>query len=254
MDPLHTDDGGTIKGEPLTEALAVIDKSQVEEVSKLDQLYGTMTVSGEASAKLATDALAIIGSMQKGLKVGWKALVEPFKEKVKTVDAAYKPLLARLDLVEAHLKGEIIGWRRKAIEIQQAEQRRIEADNLKRRQEADEAARKEREAVAARTAAEARAIGMTDADAAELGSLTAADVPVAAPVVVAPPPPVPTKIHADIGGASVVKIIDREAIQRAVDAGVREIPGLNIYQVWQFEIIDSTKIPDQYRKDSLRRS
>lgn len=42
-------------------------------------------------------------------------------------------------------------------------------------------------------------------------------------------------------------IPDREAIKEAVDEGVREIPGVRIFQVWNFEIEDSKKVPKEYR-------
>ena len=44
-------------------------------------------------------------------------------------------------------------------------------------------------------------------------------------------------------------VVDREAIRLAVSNGVREIPGVNIFQVWQFEIIDSGAVPKEYRMD-----
>ena len=44
------------------------------------------------------------------------------------------------------------------------------------------------------------------------------------------------------------RIIDVVAIQSAIDNGTREIEGVKIYQVWTFDIEDSRKIPDKYRK------
>ncbi len=46
------------------------------------------------------------------------------------------------------------------------------------------------------------------------------------------------------------RVKDLDKIQAAVDNGVRSIPGVRIYQVWTFEIIDAAKVPDEYRKTS----
>ena len=43
-------------------------------------------------------------------------------------------------------------------------------------------------------------------------------------------------------------IPDLETIQKAVDDGVREIAGVSIYQVWQFDVTDSKKVPQEYRR------
>jgi len=43
-------------------------------------------------------------------------------------------------------------------------------------------------------------------------------------------------------------VIDHEAIQTAIDKGIREIPGVAIYQIWKFEIENSKEVPEIYRK------
>jgi hypothetical protein len=45
---------------------------------------------------------------------------------------------------------------------------------------------------------------------------------------------------------------DKEKIQAAVDAGVREIPGVAIYPVWQFKVLDIKQVPEEYRKMGTR--
>lgn len=44
-------------------------------------------------------------------------------------------------------------------------------------------------------------------------------------------------------------IPDLVKIETAVEAGAREITGVAIYQVWQFKVTDSKKVPEEYRKD-----
>lgn len=43
-------------------------------------------------------------------------------------------------------------------------------------------------------------------------------------------------------------VVDKEAIESAVEQGVKEIAGVNIYQVWTFEITDAKAVPKEYRK------
>ena len=38
-------------------------------------------------------------------------------------------------------------------------------------------------------------------------------------------------------------------IQQAVDDGIRDIPGVSIYQVWQFSVVDAKLVPKEYRRD-----
>lgn len=45
-------------------------------------------------------------------------------------------------------------------------------------------------------------------------------------------------------------IPDLEKIQEAIDGGVREIAGMEIYCVWRFDITDSKKVPADYKKIS----
>lgn len=47
-------------------------------------------------------------------------------------------------------------------------------------------------------------------------------------------------------------IPDLEKIKAAVDSGVREIPGVKIYQVWEFTVDESKLVPEEYRKLSRR--
>lgn len=54
-------------------------------------------------------------------------------------------------------------------------------------------------------------------------------------------------------------IPDRQAIQQAIDEAAKDlkiecplqIPGVSIYVVWKFDIIDSAGVPEEYRKDSF---
>jgi len=54
---------------------------------------------------------------------------------------------------------------------------------------------------------------------------------------------------ADLRSTTKVKsIVDKLMIETAVNGGVREIPGVHIYRVWAFQVIDYDKVPEEYRK------
>lgn len=44
-------------------------------------------------------------------------------------------------------------------------------------------------------------------------------------------------------------IPDQEKIAQAVKDGIRDIPGVSIYQVWQFSVVDAKIVPKEYRRD-----
>ncbi len=43
-------------------------------------------------------------------------------------------------------------------------------------------------------------------------------------------------------------IVDREKIQAAIEEGTRQIEGVEIYQVWTFDVTVAKSVPEQYRK------
>ena len=44
-------------------------------------------------------------------------------------------------------------------------------------------------------------------------------------------------------------IPDQGKIEQAVKDGIREIPGVSIYQIWQFSVVDAKSVPKEYRRD-----
>jgi len=68
----------------------------------------------------------------------------------------------------------------------------------------------------------------------------------------APAPIVATRgVKTDSGTTSIRKTVDRELIASAVEAGVREIPGVRIWQEWRFEVESAKDVPEQYRSESM---
>jgi len=60
------------------------------------------------------------------------------------------------------------------------------------------------------------------------------------------------RVRSEMGTVTFVPQADKEKIQAAVDAGVREIPGVAIYPVWQFKVLDIKQVPEEYRKMGTR--
>lgn len=237
-----------------TEALAVVDDSTVAKVNQLSATYGGLAVTNLEDMKQATDTREIIASMQRGIRTAWKELVTPFKVKVKKIDDGYKPLLDRLEAVDDHLKAEMLSFRQREIVRQREEARLAEVENDRRRQKAEADAQAERERVAAETMQKATAAGFTATEAVELTTLEVSDVKAQVVAAVEAPAPIPTKIYSDLGASQIARVVDRAKISAAVEQGVREIPGVRIYQVWNYEIIEAKSVPDEYRMDSLRRA
>jgi len=58
----------------------------------------------------------------------------------------------------------------------------------------------------------------------------------------------PTVAHLGLNQVTPMKHkVDEEKIQKAIDEGVRQIPGVNIYCVWKFDITDRSLIPVKYK-------
>lgn len=54
-----------------------------------------------------------------------------------------------------------------------------------------------------------------------------------------------------IGMRSVTRtksIVDNDKIRHAVDEGIREIPGVRIYQKWTFDVQYAARVPEEYRR------
>lgn len=60
------------------------------------------------------------------------------------------------------------------------------------------------------------------------------------------------RVRSDIGTVTFVAQVDKEKVQAAIDAGVREIPGLHIYPVWTFKVLELKRVPEEYRTTGTR--
>jgi len=175
-----------------------------------------LVVANDKGMADATEMLSWIAGAKKRFEEKRKALVKPLNDHVKTINSMFKEYTAPLEAADSTLRGKVLNYRR--------EQERI-------RQEEEERIRKLAEKEQARLEEQAAKKG--------------------AP----PPPPMPIPqvqeqartVRGDLGTVSAKKVWDYEivderqippefmmvnekAIRAAVKAGVRNIPGVKIYQ------------------------
>jgi len=240
---------------------------QAADVARIDRL-AALEIHDGAQEKDAVDGLAFVQGIKRTLEQERKAQVDPLNAQVKTINDTFRPYLDGATTAEQRIKAAILDWRERERRRIAAERERVRLENERRELAAQaeqlrlaavarQQEQAERERVAKATEAAAQAAGFTPSDAAELAILEAADVaPVAPPVVEAPvrlvvPSAPQATVKATLGSATVRAVVNREAIRAAVEPGAREIPGVRIYPVWQFEVVNAAAVPDAYRQEQL---
>lgn len=227
----------------MSAALEVVAPVEMARVNTL----AALVITKSEEEKGAIDGLAFVQSVKRNLERARKEMVEPLNGKVKEINASFKALLDPVETAEGKVKAALLDWRRRESARIEAEQRRVREENERAQREAQEAERKERERIEAETKAEAERVGFKPEEAAELAQLTAAEVAPVVPVrQVAPSAPL-TTVRATVGAVTVRKVwafevrspaevpraylvVDETAIRAAVRAGVREIPGVVIFE------------------------
>ncbi len=257
----------TVTGQIVTpEEVAAIKAERQEQINPFVDSAKSITIEDAEDAAGATEVIAEIARRLKGLEKERKELVEPINEAKNRVQNLYNGLKAPLEEARAILEPKLIAYQeaeekrireeneareREAREKFLAEQKRIEDERAEANRvaaEAAEAARAASEALAeqpdpegeakARAAAEeARAAQEAlDAQREERASFETAAVEVAKPTV------------KTTGGSFTVKkvwtgevadeskvpreymAVDQKKINAAVKAGVRDIPGVRIFE------------------------
>ncbi len=221
---------------------------KAEELESIEKVKGLQILNPQREAQ-AVDALAIVRRLLKAAEKSRKELVDPFNLKVKKINAAFDAMTKDLETANAMLTGSIRDWRESERQRIADEQARVARENAER--EAAQKAETDRIAkeMAARTEIEAKAVGMTEADAQKLGVLVAQDEIAAitpAPVEIAPVQR-GNVAHGDLASGhsqmpwafeildgSQVPVAycspDSKKIGEAVKAGVRDMPGVRIFQ------------------------
>jgi hypothetical protein len=216
-----------------TPILNVIDRSLANVIKKnLREIIAETNTAIERGVKeddAALQANAVVDEGRKAIKI----VNEVRLQFTRPIDAGKKQLIEEVRKMLAPLEGATNKLNTMTIEREQrirAEQERIEQENERRKQEAD----------AKRRAEEERRRNIS------LGKGGNGDF-----TPVEPEPVAPIVTTAGMRSTTRIKsIVDNEKIRKAIDEdGVRDIAGVSIFQVWQFEIVDSKAVPKQYRKD-----
>ncbi|HHW15742.1 MAG TPA: hypothetical protein GXX28_12560 [Firmicutes bacterium] len=193
-----------------------IVSSMVTDAGFCEQAATDMAVCDEESLASATNILGRVSTLRKGLEERRKFFVAPLNDQVKRINDLFRALAAPLDRVDQILRDKVLAYRR-----EQERRRREEEERLRKLQEAEQ---KKLERKAEKKGLE--------------------PPPPPAPVVVAGPA---RTVSADLGKATIrvvwdFEIVDQSQLPReylipditkiraAVKAGVREIPGVRIYQ------------------------
>ena len=241
--------GPVLTGEIITKE--ELERERAERKVAIDpyvEVAQSMEITTSADAEEATEYLGDLARLAKDVEERRKELKAPFIKWGKEIDEHAKKLSVPIAEARALVEPKLLAYRKAAQERIDAENARA-AEELRIQQElADEKARKEAEAAAAKLA-EAQATGD-----AEQVQEAAHELAVAAEVqTIDPEPYAPIEqentIRASNGASANVRktwkatvvdpfevpreylAINEKAINAAVKAGVREIPGVVIEQV-----------------------
>lgn len=200
----------------------------------VEESKGAVEVTDDASEERATDIVAVAKDALKTAEANRKAAKKPHEDQGKAIDAAFKEMWSPLEGVVKSLSAQVIERRRReqerVAEEQRAEQKRIDDE----RKRLEENARQRQAEEDKRAAAEKR-------EAVEQKPFEIPDAP--------PPPPPPKTKTTSSGSRATVKenwkhevvdlievpdgycktVADDFAIKTAIKNGVREIPGVRIY-------------------------
>lgn len=195
--------------------------------------------------------LAEIATAKKAAEARRVALVKPHNDEVATTNRFVKDLLAPVEAADKLLRDRVLAYNREQERKAEAARRAIEAERLRLEAEA-ERQRKEAERLAVE-AATLEAQGQTAQAAATLDAAVATEAAAhvtqgeAVKPVIAPAP-VARTVNTGMGRSAVTKrwtyeeinlsfvprkylILSPALVREDISAGVREIPGLRIYQV-----------------------
>lgn len=207
------------------QALLKLDKEVTQltgEASGLEQKANTLIVCDDVSAGEATNLLGFIATAKKKLEEKRKFFVKPLNDQVKKVNDLFKEYNAPLDNADRTLRGKVLSYRQEVQRKQREEEERL---------------RKLAEKEQKRLEKKAEKTGQ----------------PAPPPIVIPMIEQAPKTIQADLGSATTKTvwdfqiideslipreylIVDERKIRAVVKAGIREIPGVRIYQTEQLAV------------------
>jgi hypothetical protein len=243
---------------PLTgtdEHSIILTRTQ-ETASSLAARAKALRIMDGASRAAAADLRARITSGLKRVDDARIQIVKPLNDHVANINARFRPLREDLEAARATVDAEIRRDHQEQERIARVAREKAEAEAGEAQKKADEEQRARAAEIEAAARDAAKAAGMTEPEAAELGKLYAGDElakpapAVAVPVIIAPPKTVRTETGASVTVKKVWKfdITDEAAVPREffvidpdlIEARMRsalkatdrppEIPGVRFYQ------------------------
>lgn len=211
-------------------AIQTIKISQIVQVSDIEKIYKEAKIVADKAMALAvrdypsSDQATLLAKRvtagRKAVDELRKKILAESKQFTDTVNAMFKPILEMCNEAKTHLNNQRDAFARAEDAKLKAEQAKADAE-VARRQKISLAKGGNGESVK--------------------------------------PVEQPTDTYKHRSTDTVRRIPDRELIQRAIDKSTEkmkiscllEIPGLLIYPVWKFDIIDPAAVPDEYRKNSF---
>jgi len=200
------------------------------QVQELQDQAQHISIQSDYDVAMATELLTQVKGRSKAIENLRVLIVQPLNDQVKKINNMFKSQIEPLDRIEADVKRAIVVYRSMQEAILKNEQDRLEKERR------DEMERLERERIAAAEA---------NAPLEEIQAIEAKQEDVALkPVTIEP---MHTSVRSTSGSMSAKKIwkfeltdgeqvpreymmVNETAIRRAILDGVREIPGVRIYQ------------------------
>jgi len=213
--------------------LTVIDKTLVsvlkKNLSKLVADTNKAIESGVKTKERALKANAVVEDGRKAIKVVKEVrlnFTRPLDEVKKRIIAEEEKLLQRLVESNKELDGMVM-----------EREARMEAEEAERKRQAEEAQRAAEEAARKKEETN-RKISLAKGGDGDVKPVVAEQIT----------QPISTYQMNKV--ARTRSIVDLVKIGAAVEGGERKIAGVIIFQVWQFKVTDSKKVPEEYRKIS----
>jgi len=217
-----------------------------EQLERANSLMG-LVITTSAEEMKAINGLTFVQSVLKGTEKSRKELVKPINDEVSKINTSYKILQEPFRQAENNLKQAMLAWR-------QAEQRRIEEEririvyeNAERERIAREAAEKARVEAEELARKQAEDAGLDETEVDEWVAESTQSVPEVVAEVEQVPEDLAKTTKGTIGSINVRKtwdfevtnqseipraycVPDEKRIRVAVRAGVRDIPGVRIFE------------------------
>lgn len=231
----------------MTTELTVKEPKEIEaQISELSTRALSIKVADNETLMVADELLSAHKAMEKEIKAFFKPEKEAANKLHKMICDKENAELAKIVPGEQHLKREIADYKLNEQKRREAEEARLRAEAAKREEEERLQRAAEIEAEALRLKASGH---VEEAAAVQQEAETVLNTPAYIPAPrVAPTPKTKSTLK---------MIVDRQKLDSlilAINNGKTpppQIPGINIYRVWQYLILDESLVPEYYKKPSV---